>query len=480
MDVDLYVYDISRGLARQYSGAFLGVHIEAVYHTSIVFGGVEYFFGAGIQTCSPPASTHHGRPMEVIRLGTTSLPSDVIATYLDTLSETYTADSYDLFLHNCNNFTNDFSEFLVGKTIPERIGSLPRRVMETPFGAMMKQQIDAAMRPVVQQSSHPSYGSYGSQIRAPAPVAAPAVNNHTSRNGVASGHPHRRLHLPVLDLMNQDSSAPIQVLPSEEEINQLEKSGYDPALQSLWNFVRKDSSKPRQMPLPDLDSIGHMFFKAIQDPSSTDPLRIILQLLNAAMQDRRVSGFFAAGNHQETLDTLFKQVEGLGSACSDEIRICSLQIIERLFNSGITVPQQTIGGVNLISTMIDTISDSLTLPALNANVRIAASRGAATLSRSESLRRKQGKQGSLSVDEALGLASAVLHAINAEESSAVALRYSLAALGFLMFLRPVGDDDVWEFLEVSNAVETVRLKAEQFPQEEKLIREVGSVLFDIQ
>lgn len=31
----------------QLSRQFLGIHIEAVYHTSIVFGGIEYFYGAG-------------------------------------------------------------------------------------------------------------------------------------------------------------------------------------------------------------------------------------------------------------------------------------------------------------------------------------------------------------------------------------------------------------------------------------------------
>ena len=43
MDVQLYVYDLSKGIARQMSRAFLGIQIDAVYHTSLVFGGIEYF-----------------------------------------------------------------------------------------------------------------------------------------------------------------------------------------------------------------------------------------------------------------------------------------------------------------------------------------------------------------------------------------------------------------------------------------------------
>ncbi len=42
MDVELYVYDLSRGLARNMSAALIGVQLDAIYHTSIVFEGVEY------------------------------------------------------------------------------------------------------------------------------------------------------------------------------------------------------------------------------------------------------------------------------------------------------------------------------------------------------------------------------------------------------------------------------------------------------
>jgi hypothetical protein len=47
------------------SRQFLGIQIDAVYHTSLVFGGIEYFFGQGIQTCQA-GTTHHGKPMEVV------------------------------------------------------------------------------------------------------------------------------------------------------------------------------------------------------------------------------------------------------------------------------------------------------------------------------------------------------------------------------------------------------------------------------
>ena len=73
------------------SASFLGTHIDAVYHTSLVFGRIEYFFGAGIQTCYPGA-THHGRPMEILPMGRTELEIEIILEYLESLKSVYTAE----------------------------------------------------------------------------------------------------------------------------------------------------------------------------------------------------------------------------------------------------------------------------------------------------------------------------------------------------------------------------------------------------
>lgn len=76
---------------QQMSQSLLGIKIDAVYHTAVVLGGVEYFYGAGVQTCYP-GTTHHGRPMEVTTLGKTDLPLDVILEYLESLKQIYTAE----------------------------------------------------------------------------------------------------------------------------------------------------------------------------------------------------------------------------------------------------------------------------------------------------------------------------------------------------------------------------------------------------
>ncbi|EGD92263.2 hypothetical protein H113_00161 [Trichophyton rubrum MR1459] len=170
MDVILYVYDLSKGLARDLSRPLTGVQIDAIYHTSIVLDGTEYFFGRGIQQAAP-GSTHHGQPMETINLGRTDLPLDMISEYMESLAETYHESSYDLFLRNCNNFTHDLAMFLVGKGIPDHIRNLPETFLNTPFGQMMKPYIDGMLRGATQ----------GPDIQ-PVPASLPASAAVTETN----------------------------------------------------------------------------------------------------------------------------------------------------------------------------------------------------------------------------------------------------------------------------------------------------------
>ncbi|KAI0868783.1 DUF862-domain-containing protein [Hypoxylon argillaceum] len=140
MDVHLLVYDLSNGLARQLSMGMLGFQLDAIYHTSIELDGTEYVYDSGINTIRP-GSSHLGRPLERILLGKTELPLEVIVEYLDSLREIYTPQAYDLFRHNCNNFSNDFSTFMLGKGIPEHIANMPQAVLESPFGRMLQPQL---------------------------------------------------------------------------------------------------------------------------------------------------------------------------------------------------------------------------------------------------------------------------------------------------------------------------------------------------
>ena len=39
-----------------------------------------------------PGSTHHGRPMEVVKMGRTELPLEVILEFLESLKQVYTVE----------------------------------------------------------------------------------------------------------------------------------------------------------------------------------------------------------------------------------------------------------------------------------------------------------------------------------------------------------------------------------------------------
>lgn len=189
MDVELYIYDLSQGMARQFSLAVTGVQIDAIYHTSIVFGNVEYFFGQGIHR-KVPGSTHHGRPMKIMKLGKTELPPELIEDYLESLESIYTPESYDLFLHNCNNFSQDLAVFLVGKSIPEEITSLPETFLQTPMGQMIRGQVDQSMRRMTQAPDAVA----GQDIRRPTSSGA----NNVRKAGTTNGHSVQTKQTPAV------------------------------------------------------------------------------------------------------------------------------------------------------------------------------------------------------------------------------------------------------------------------------------------
>lgn len=96
----------------------------------------EYFFGGGIQVMAPElvVARYGMQPVQVIPLGTTSVPIERFEDFLRQISPRFTAATYDLLNNNCNNFSNELALFLLGVGIPQHILDLPNEALSTPLG----------------------------------------------------------------------------------------------------------------------------------------------------------------------------------------------------------------------------------------------------------------------------------------------------------------------------------------------------------
>lgn len=178
--VSLNVYDLSQGMARQFSMTFLGKVIEGIWHTGIVVYGNEYYFSGGLQH-APVGTTPYGTPVRVVDIGVTHVPKDVFEMYLQEISPRYTAESYSLLTHNCNNFSNEVAQFLVGATIPEYILNLPNEVTSSPMAALilpMIQRLETTMKAgAVPQAPQFQAGVLGRNELLFAPQPPPPTSN---------------------------------------------------------------------------------------------------------------------------------------------------------------------------------------------------------------------------------------------------------------------------------------------------------------
>eukprot|EP00195_Chlamydomonas_chlamydogama_P013900 CAMPEP_0202902562 /NCGR_PEP_ID=MMETSP1392-20130828/16921_1 /ASSEMBLY_ACC=CAM_ASM_000868 /TAXON_ID=225041 /ORGANISM="Chlamydomonas chlamydogama, Strain SAG 11-48b" /LENGTH=239 /DNA_ID=CAMNT_0049589343 /DNA_START=132 /DNA_END=853 /DNA_ORIENTATION=+ len=134
--VQLYVYDLTQGMARALSPMLLGKQIEGVWHTGVVVGGVEHFFGCGLQR-TPAGTTPFGQPLQVLDIGTTCLDEATRDALLADMSPQWLPEHYSLLTRNCNNFSNEFCELLCGTGIPKHILTQAEEVLNTPMGQML-------------------------------------------------------------------------------------------------------------------------------------------------------------------------------------------------------------------------------------------------------------------------------------------------------------------------------------------------------
>lgn len=175
-EVSLHLYDLSQGMARSMSQQLLGIQLDGIWHTGIVFRGKEYFFGGGIFS-DRPALTPYGRPDKRLQLGSSTKTEAEFEAFLNSIRPRFRMQDYDLLRHNCNNFTNECAHFLVGHGIPQDIIDLPNRALSSPIGQMLLPQIEQYQQSMVSQ-----YAGIDQSITQNAP------------------HPHAALHVPLFTL----------------------------------------------------------------------------------------------------------------------------------------------------------------------------------------------------------------------------------------------------------------------------------------
>jgi len=196
--VQLYLYDLTNGLAATLGPSLIGRPLEAIWHSSIVVYQTEFYFGNGLFT-SQPGRTHFGAPRKIIDLGETSIPKDLFFDYLKEIAGKYGPMKYHLLDNNCNHFTSDVSQFLVGRDIPPEVVNQPQELIRTPIGMMMRPMIEQMFGP----SSIPAEApiNFSQDLPAPQNLSAnpPSGSAHPSHPiPTSNAHPHTRLNLKYL------------------------------------------------------------------------------------------------------------------------------------------------------------------------------------------------------------------------------------------------------------------------------------------
>eukprot|EP00002_Diphylleia_rotans_P021830 TRINITY_DN4258_c0_g1_i10.p2 TRINITY_DN4258_c0_g1~~TRINITY_DN4258_c0_g1_i10.p2 ORF type:complete len:515 (-),score=99.45 TRINITY_DN4258_c0_g1_i10:3028-4572(-) len=170
--VVLRIYDLSRGMAASFSQALIGKKIDGIWHTGVYVFGKEYYFGGGIQ--SDPINyveARVGKPLKTLLLGYTYIPKEMFHEYLHEISPQFTPQTYNLFTHNCNNFSSEVARFLTGNDIPEYILNLPQEALNTPIGAMIKNMMEGFQSSMQHSGFLPGFDS---------PTQSP-ITTHTTR-----------------------------------------------------------------------------------------------------------------------------------------------------------------------------------------------------------------------------------------------------------------------------------------------------------
>lgn len=64
----------------------------------------------------------------------TEVPEDFFMELLREIAPRFTPMTYNVLTNNCNNFTDECAQLLIGDGIPKEIVDLPKTFLDTPMG----------------------------------------------------------------------------------------------------------------------------------------------------------------------------------------------------------------------------------------------------------------------------------------------------------------------------------------------------------
>ncbi|PVF95021.1 hypothetical protein CPB86DRAFT_776407 [Serendipita vermifera] len=108
--VQLWIYDLSKGVARNLARVITRSEIGGIWHTSIVVFGREIWYGDGI-TITAPGKSRFGYPNEIMALGTTQIDEDTFDEFLMQMGRQFTADRYHLLDLPVNFLSTTFGSY---------------------------------------------------------------------------------------------------------------------------------------------------------------------------------------------------------------------------------------------------------------------------------------------------------------------------------------------------------------------------------